>query len=198
MEKNNKLVIVLLIVIITMLSVLCFLFATDKIVLNSNKPNTNPNQNTSEKNKKTDNEGTNQNWADYLSTCNIVEAKIGRLRSKELGDTEDIDKTITITKAQVKEILSNLKNNKLAKIWNEGLGGPPRDNLTIIYEKNGQKYEFYIHHGGFTDKLLDNEMKTILENNSIERNTEVKDMPGADYFYAIIDFDETLFDKYFK
>lgn len=183
--KNNKGVIVLLIVIIIILSVLCVLFATGTIILKSNNvENNNINEN---------------NWVDYLLSHHILDAKISRIRSKDLGDAEDVNKTETITIDEVKEVLSNFKNSKLTKTWSQGRGWPDKDHLTIVYENNDKKYEFEIYYGTIAVDELDDEFKNILEQNKYdEKNTEYKNMEGSFYFYSIANYNETIFDKYFN
>ena len=202
-QKNNKGVISLLIVIIVILSVLCVLFATGTITLKSNdvdnsgtNENINDNNQTNEDNNDEEKES---NWVDYLLSRHILDAKVSRIRSKDLGDAEDFNKTETITMDEVKEILSNFKNSKLTKTWSQGRGGPDKDHLTIAYENNDQKYEFEIYYGTIVVDKLDDELKNILEQNKYdEKNTEYKNMEGSFYFYSIDNYNETIFDKYFN
>ena len=208
-EKNNKGVIILLTVIIVILAVLCVLFATDTISFNSNTVNNNTQSNSNINEAKNTNENssnsqnsenqTGSSWVNYLLSRHILDAKITRIRSKDLGDSEEINKTITLTMDDVKEILSKLENNKLSKTWSEGRGGPERDHLIISYENNDKKYEFEIYYGDISVNKLDDEFKSILEVNKYEeKNTEYKNIQGAYYFYDIENYTETIFDKYFN
>ena len=208
-EKNNKGVIILLTVIIVILAVLCVLFATDTISFNSNTVNNNTQSNSNINEAKNTNENssnsqnnenqTGSSWVNYLLSRHILDAKITRVRSKDLGDSEEINKTITLTMDDVKEILSKLENNKLSKTWSEGRGGPERDHLIISYENNDKKYEFEIYYGDISVNKLDDEFKSILEVNKYEeKNTEYKNIQGAYYFYDIENYTETIFDKYFN
>ena len=208
-EKNNKGVIILLTIIIVILAVLCILFATDTISFNSNTVNNNTQSNsnineTKNTNENSSNSQNNENqtgssWVNYLLSRHILDAKITRVRSKDLGDSEEINKTITLTMDDVKEILSKLENNKLSKTWSEGRGGPERDHLIISYENNDKKYEFEIYYGDISVNKLDDEFKSILEVNKYEeKNTEYKNIQGAYYFYDIENYTETIFDKYFS
>ena len=208
-ERNNKGVIILLTVIIVILAVLCILFATDTISFNSNTVNNNTQSNSNINEAKNTNENssnsqnsenqTGSSWVNYLLSRHILDAKITRVRSKDLGDSEEINKTITLTMDDVKEILSKLENNKLSKTWSEGRGGPERDHLIISYENNDKKYEFEIYYGDISVNKLDDEFKSILEVNKYEeKNTEYKNIQGAYYFYDIENYTETIFDKYFS
>ena len=208
-EKNNKGVIILLTIIIVILAVLCILFATDTISFNSNTVNNNTQSNsnineTKNTNENSSNSQNNENqtgssWVNDLLSRHILDAKITRVRSKDLGDSEEINKTITLTMDDVKEILSKLENNKLSKTWSEGRGGPERDHLIISYENNDKKYEFEIYYGDISVNKLDDEFKSILEVNKYEeKNTEYKNIQGAYYFYDIENYTETIFDKYFS
>lgn len=140
-----------------------------------------------------------ENWVNYLLSQHILEAKITRVRSTDLGDSEELNKTITISMDDVKEILTKLESSKLSKTWSDGRGGPVRDHLIITYEKNNQNYAFEIYYGDISVNKLDNEFKDILENIKYEeKNTEYNNIPGAFYIYDIENFSETIFDKYFN
>ena len=209
-QNNNKSLIALLIVIIIILVVLCILFATNTISFNSNSvnninnksngnitENNNTTEDTTNNNTSNDNQ-VSSNWVNYLLSRHILEAKVTRLRSKDLGDSEDYNKTVIITIDDVKEILSKLENSRLSKTWSQGRGGPDKDHLTISYENNDQKYEFEIYYGTIVVDKLDDEFKNILENSKYEeRNTEYKNTQGSFYFYSISDYTETIFDKFF-
>ena len=208
-KKNNSLVIILMGVIIVILAVLCVLFATDTISFKSDSVNNN-NQSNGDYIENSNNENndsevsstdiqTNSSWTSALLSRHILEAKVTRLRSKDLGDSVDYNKTITISMDEVKSILSVLENNKLTKTWSQGRGGPDRDYLTISYEYNDQKYEFDIHNGTIGIGKLDDELKDIFEKNKYdEKNTEYKDSQGSFYYYNINNYSESIFDKYFN
>lgn len=158
------------------------------IIINSNKTDTESEDQVEEK-----------NWTNYLLKQHILEAKITRNRSIDLGDSQDINKTITISMDNLKEILSNLENKKIFKTWSGGRGGPTRDYLVVSYEKNDQTYKFEIYYGDIAVNNLDAEFKDILENSKYAENeTEYRNIDGAFYFYDIENFDETIFDKYFN
>ena len=200
-QKNNRGVIALLIVIIVILSALCILLATETISFKSNDVDNNDiNENINDNNNVENNDEENEtNWVDYLLSRHILDANVSRVRSKDLGDAEDVNKTETITMDEVKEILSNFKNSKLTKTWSQGRGGPDKDHLTIAYENNDKKYEFEIYYGTIAVDELDDEFKNILEQNKYdEKNTEYKNMEGSFYFYSIDNYNETIFDKYFN
>ena len=92
-----------------------------------------------------------------------------------------------------------LEANKLSKTWSGGMGGPVRDQLTISYEHNDQKYEFVIIYGCIIVDKLDDEFKNILENNKFdEQDKEYENIQGAFYVYKLSDYTETIFDKYFE
>lgn len=162
------------------------------IIINPNK--TSDNAETAKENKNNE-----ISWGNYLLNQHILEAKIIRVRNTDLGDTEDFNKTVTLTMDDVKELISKLENNKLSKVWSEGRGGPERDYLIISYEKNGQKYAFEIYYDDIAVDKLDDEFKEILDKNKYEeKNTEYRGIPGSFYFYDIENFSETIFDKYFN
>ena len=152
-----------------------------------------------EKEEVTNNEIAEEDWIAYLLEQNIEEIKITRERSIDLGDSVDLDKSTIITKNELKELLDNLKNNKLFKTWSEGMGGPIRDRLSVMYKKNNQTYEFQIYYGSLIVDKLDDEFKLELEKNKCEeKNTEYSNIDGAFYVYEIDNYDESIFDKYFN
>lgn len=152
-----------------------------------------------EKEEVTNNEIAEEDWIAYLLEQNIEEIKITRERSSDLGDSVDLDKSTIITKNELKELLDNLKNNKLFKTWSDGMGGPIRDRLSVMYKKNNQTYEFQIYYGSLIVDKLDDEFKLELEKNKYEeKNTEYSNIDGAFYVYEIDNYDESIFDKYFN
>ena len=141
-EKNKNILIgVLIVIIITLLGIIT-LVLTGTIKLKNENNIENEDNNIIENNSEKNNEIS---WTDYLLTQHILDAKMTRIRSKDLGDTEDINKTITIDPSDLKIILSKMKDNKLIKTYSLGVGGPERDFLQISYEKNDNKYEFQMY-----------------------------------------------------
>ena len=182
-EKRKNLIIIGFIVVIVILSVNLVSLLTNNSDTGKEIPNS---------------VDTYDTWVEYLLSRQILDSKISRVRSKVFGDEEDFTKIETITMAEVKEILSNLKNSKLTKVWSQGRGGPDKDRLEVFYEINGQKYTFKIYYGTITVDELDDEFKNILEQNKYdEKNAEYKDMEGSFYFYSIDNYDASIFDKYF-
>ncbi len=170
----------------------------------TNQPETsNNNQTTSTETNQPETSNNNSNekssWVDYLLSRHLLDAKITRVRSKDLGDSVDLNKTVTIKMNDVKELLTNLKSNKLIKTWSQGRGGPDKDHLVIAYENNNERYDFEIYYGSIVIDKLDEEFKTILDNNKYEeKNAEYKNIQGSFYFYSIDGYSDTIFDKYFN
>lgn len=144
-------------------------------------------------------ENKEEKWTDYLLSQHILEAKIKRVRSIDMGDSENLNKTMTISMDNLKEILSKLENNKLSKVWSSGMGGPDRDHLSVLYEKNDQKYEFEIYYGIISVSKLDSEFKEILDKGKFEEKyIEDSNNPGVFYVYEINNYSALIFDKYFN
>ena len=207
MKNNNGKIIGGLIVIIIILSVFCILFATNTISFNSKvNSNTKTKSNTSS-NKTNQTETTNttvsseneKTWEDYLVSCHILNAKISRSRSKDLGDNIDVDKTISLTINDVNNIMKNLKNYNLTKSWSLGMGGYSRDKLVIDYEKNDSNYTFELINGTINVDKLDDTFKEILDSDKTnEINTEYKDTETSFYYYNLDNYSDNLFDSYFN
>lgn len=195
-EKNKNILIGVLIVIIIILLGIITLALTGTIKLKNENNIENEDNNIIENNSETDNEIS---WTDYLLTQHILDAKMTRIRSKDLGDTEDINKTITIDPNDLKIILSKMKDNKLIKTYSLGVGGPERDFLQISYEKNDNKYEFQMINGRIILDKADRELVDFFDNkNYEEKNIEYKDKDGSFYYYNINGYDENIFNEYIK
>ena len=206
-KKTNIVIIILVAIIIVILSVLCILFATNTISfsskVNSNiktKSDTSSNKtNQTETTSTTVSSENEKTWEDYLVSCHILNAKISRSRSKNLGDNIDVDKTISLTINDVNNIMKNLKNYNLTKSWSLGTGGYSRDKLVIDYEKNDSNYTFELINGIINVDKLDDTFKEILDSDKTnEINTEYKDTETSFYYYNLDNYSDTLFDSYFN
>jgi len=206
-KKTNIVIIILVAIIIVILSVLCILFATNTISFNSKvnsniktKSDTSSNKtNQTETTSTTVSSENEKTWEDYLVSCHILNAKISRSRSKDLGDNIDVDKTISLTINDVNNIMKNLKNYNLTKSWSLGMGGYSRDKLVIDYEKNDINYTFELINGIINVDKLDDTFKEILDSDKTnEINTEYKDTETSFYYYNLDNYSDTLFDSYFN
>ena len=206
-KKTNIVIIILVAIIIVILSVLCILFATNTISFNSKvnsniktKSDTSSNKtNQTETTSTTVSSENEKTWEDYLVSCHILNAKISRSRSKNLGDNIDVDKTISLTINDVNNIMKNLKNYNLTKSWSLGMGGYSRDKLVIDYEKNDSNYTFELINGIINVDKLDDTFKEILNSDKTnEINTEYKDTETSFYYYNLDNYSDTLFDSYFN
>ena len=203
-KKGNSILIGIIIGLIIAIIIGVILFVTGTVSFKEDTTNNiDNNQVTEAETSASDNEAKESeefsNWVDYILSVHILNANISRFRSKDLGDDVDLNKTVTIEKNDVIELLTSLKNNKLIKTWSQGRGGVDSDHLTITYEKDFEKYEFEIYYGAISVDKIDDELKNILENNKItEKNAEYSKMDGSFYYYIIEGFDETIFDKYFN
>ena len=206
-KKTNIVIIILVAIIIVILSVLCILFATNTISFNRKVNSNIKTKSDTSSNKTNQTETTNttvsseneKTWEDYLVSCHILNAKISRSRSKDLGDNIDVDKTISLTINDVNNIMKNLKNYNLTKSWSLGMGGYSRDKLVIDYEKNDSNYTFELINGIINVDKLDDSFKEILDSDKTnEINTEYKDTETSFYYYNLDNYSDTLFDSYFN
>lgn len=203
-QKGKNIVIWILSIVIIILLVILVLTLTGTIKL-KNKDNINNNDNTiNDKvndNNNVPNEPTiEKDWTEYILSCHILEAKIKRIRYKEFGTDEDQNETRTIELEQLKELLSELKNKKLIKMYSLGMGGSADgDYLEISYEKNDNAYTFYIRKNMITIDEKDKDIVKFFESMNCEvEHAEYKDEEGSFYVYKIKDYDESIYDKYFK
>lgn len=140
----------------------------------------------------------NTNWINYLLSCEITDVSLYRMRSIDLGDSVDMDESKTLTTSNLEAILHELEDSKLIKTYSLGRGGADRDHLTVVYKVNDNSYKFEIVAGSIVVDNLDDEIKKILEeNNYEEKNTNYKDEDGSFYYYAIDNYFDDIFDKYF-
>ena len=199
-KKTNIVIIILVAIIIVILSVLCILFATNTISFNSKVNSNIKTKSDTSSNKTNQTETTNttvsseneKTWEDYLVSCHILNAKISRSRSKDLGDNIDVDKTISLT-------INDVKNYNVIKSWSLGMGGYSRDKLVIDYEKNDSNYTFELINGIINVDKLDDTFKEILDSDKTnEINTEYKDTETSFYYYNLDNYSDILFDSYFN
>lgn len=196
-DKSKNIIIIFLTVIIIILLIIIALFLTGKINVN------NKNDNLDNKNKVIENNNSNndvkETWIDKLLSYNISEIKLSRKRNTQLGDSQDIDKEVTLSKEELKQILDKISTNKLVKTYSIGRGGQDRDHLTVSYQINNQKYTFEVFAGSIVLDSADEELKNIFNNNNYEeKNTKYKNQEGSFYYYAIEGNIESIFDEYFK
>lgn len=196
-DKSKNIIIIFLTVIIIILLIIIALFLTGKINVN------NKNDNLDNKNEVIENNNSNndvkETWIDKLLSYNISNVKLSRTRRKDLGDAQDIDKEVSLSKEQLKQILDKISTNKLVKTYSIGRGGQDRDHLTVSYQINNQKYTFEVFAGSIVLDSADEELKNIFNNSNYEeRNTEYKNQAGAFYYYSIEEYNESIFDEYFK
>lgn len=196
-DKSKNIIIIFLTVIIIILLIIIALFLTGKINVN------NKNDNLDNKNEVIENNNSNndvkETWIDKLLSYNISNVKLSRTRRKDLGDSQDIDKEVTLSKEELKQILDKISTNKLVKTYSIGRGGQDRDHLTVSYQINNQKYTFEVFAGSIVLDSADEELKNIFNNSNYEeRNTEYKNQAGAFYYYSIEEYNESIFDEYFK
>ena len=196
-DKSKNIIIIFLTVIIIILLIIIALFLTGKINVN------NKNDNLDNKNEVIENNNSNndvkETWIDKLLSYNISNVKLSRTRRKDLGDAQDIDKEVSLSKEQLKQILDKVNTNKLVKTYSLGRGGQDRDHLTVSYQVNNQNYTFQIYYSSIVLDSANEELKNIFnDNNYEERNTEYKNQAGAFYYYSIEEYNESIFDEYFK
>lgn len=192
-DKKEKTIIIILITIIVVLSGVIILLLTGIIKLN------NENNKLDSENNITENDNAKDNWINKLLSYNISEIKLHRMRSKDLGDSQDINKEISLTKEELRQILEKINSNKLIKTYSLGRGGPQRDQLTVSYQVNNQNYTFQIYYSSISLDFANEELIDIFNNNNYEeKNTEYKNQEGSFYYYAIEGNIESIFDEYFK
>lgn len=196
-EKKQNIWIFLLSIIIVLLLIIIFLIVTDKTSLDKDNNEVNEEINNVVDNQNIVNNETN--WVTYLLSMHLLEAKITRTRSIDLGDTQDFNQTITITKEDLTNILNDLQKKNLVKYYSLGMGGPTRDELTISYEKNDNKYTFSIVNGNIFVDQLDEEFKNVLDMSYDEiEHEELKNQEGVFCYYNIKDYSENLYDNYYN
>ena len=192
-DKSKNVIIIMLTIIIILLLIILTLVLTGKVNVN------NKNDKLDNKNDVIENNNTEVNWTDKLLSYNISEIKLSRKRNTQLGDSQDMDKEVTLSKEELKQILDKISTNKLVKTYSLGRGGQDRDHLTVSYQINNQKYTFEVFAGSIVLDSADEELKNIFNNNNYEeKNTEYKNQEGSFYYYAIEGNIESIFDEYFK
>jgi len=193
MNIKKRDVIIYVVVLISLLTIFSvFLVATDVISFDNNDT-----QQTGDGNSNYI-VPDNTDWINYILSMNITDIKITRIRSTELGDEKNLNKTVTIDVDELTKILTTLEHNEIVKHYTLGFGGTDKDHLTVKYELEGQSYKFEIYYNSIVPKNIDDGLLAILENNNYkEISVENKDIDGSFYFYNLIGFSETIYDEYF-
>lgn len=192
-DKSKNIIIIMLTIIIILLLIILTLVLTGKVNVN------NKNDKLDNKNDVIENNNTEVNWTDKLLSYNISEIKLSRKRNIQLGDSQDIDKEVSLSKEELKQILDKISTDKLVKTYSLGRGGQDREHLTVSYQVNNQNYTFEVLAGSIVLDSADEEIKNIFNNSNYEeRNTEYKNQAGAFYYYSIEEYNESIFDEYFK
>ena len=192
-DKSKNIIIIMLTIIIILLLIILTLVLTGKVNVN------NKNDKLDNKNDVIENNNTEVNWTDKLLSYNISEIKLSRKRNTQLGDTQDIDKEVTLSKEELKQILDKISTNKLAKTYSQGRSRKHRHQINLSYQINNQNYTFEVFAGSIVLDFADEEIKNIFNNSNYEeRNTEYKNQAGAFYYYSIEEYNESIFDEYFK
>ena len=193
-DKSKNVIIIMLTIIIILLLIILTLVLTGKVNVNNKNDKLDNKSDVIENNNNAE-----ENWADKLLSYNISEIKLSRKRNTQLGDSQDIDKEVTLSKEELKQILDKISTDKLVKTYSLGRGGQDRDHLTVSYQVNNQNYTFEVFAGSIVLDSADEEIKNIFNNNNYEeRNTEYKNQEGAFYYYSIEEYNENIFDEYFK
>ena len=199
-EKGKNIAIYILSIVIIILSVVIVLTLTGTIKLKSNDNINNSDNVINDKDNNSNEIASEKDWTDYILSSHIFEAKIKRIRYKEFGAAEDQNETKIIELKELKELLSGLKNKKLIKVYSLGMGGPDAgDYLELSYEKDDNAYTFYIRKDMITIDDKDKNIVNFFDSMNCEvEHEEYKDKEGSFYVYKIKDYDESIYDKYFK
>lgn len=193
-DKSKNIIIIMLTIIIILLLIILTLVLTGKVNVNNKNDKLDNKSDVIENNNNAE-----ENWADKLLSYNISEIKLSRKRNTQLGDSQDIDKEVTLSKEELKQILDKISTNKLVKTYSLGRGGQDRDHLTVSYQVNNQNYTFEVFAGSIVLDNADEEIKNIFNNSNYEeRNTEYKNQEGSFYYYSIEEYNENIFYEYFK
>ena len=74
--------------------------------------------------------------------------------------------------------------------------------LTVSYQINNQNYTFEVLAGSMVFRITaDEEIKNIFNNSNYEESSKIreyKNQAGAFYYYSIEEYNESIFDEYFK
>lgn len=187
MNKINKVLVVLVIVLSILVLALSGYIIYDKVL---NKKNNNQSD-ILEQTKY-------NNWTDYILNSDIQEITINRTRAAVKENEEDISKKTTISKEKLKEIFTKLKKYNLVKKYTLGMGIADGDILSITYKKDNVDYIFEIPNGYiFVETIDDSELLNIIEDDQYTvENEELSSENGSFYVYKY-DYDNSIFDSYF-
>ena len=201
-EKNSKLNVILICIIVVIFAVLATLFATGTISFNKNTNNeSGEKDNKPSDTKDNDYTGDYDKWMNYLLTKNDLKVTVNRVRYADDYVTETYNKTVELSKDQVKDLFTKLMNLKLVNRCTSGRGtaDPNEDSIVYSYSENGVNYEFSM--SGFdslwtfydNDKVDNTFLDAIEKSKDASEGTELDDC-----VYEFDGFKNTLLDEYFK
>lgn len=201
-EKNSKLNVILICIIVVIFAVLATLFATGTISFNKNTNNeSGEKDNKPSDTKENDYTGDYDKWMNYLLTKNDLKVTVSRVRYADDYVTETYNKTVTLSKDQVKDLFTKLMNLKLVNRCTSGRGtaDPNEDSIVYSYSENGVNYE--VSMSGFDslwtfydkDKVDSTFLDAIEKSKDASEGTELDDC-----VYEFDGFKNTLLDEYFK
>ena len=137
-------------------------------------------------------------WMEYILKQENVNANIERTRIAVNDGDEDINKSASISKENLKEILNELSTSEIIKKYSLGMGYTDGDILKITYVKNNNTYTLSIYNN-IIEKSSDSELNNLIEK-SIEKtaNEELKNEEGSFYVYTFDVEINKIYDKYFN
>ena len=166
MEKNDKVVIILLIIIIAILSALCVLFATGTITFKPTDTEVNnPNQST-DNNSETKNIKTEDIKEIFKVAYNYYESPAvycGKTES-EIVEINGAPRKASAEFTTYDEMLKSLKIDKNEKLKNMSKGTKEKVQLILVMSRNADLYILDEPIGGVDPAIRNYILKTILNN----------------------------------
>lgn len=179
MKNNNKSVIALIMVIICLLIGGSFLVCK---LLDDNSSIELENNNQSGNKNNQDN-----SWFDYVLNSEITSMKL-----ISCNGTKEI--TIELSYTELENIFDSMKNGKLVKDYDGGLGGICLEHIIIDYKSKNKEYKLDLINNEYIDLeyLEDNTISSYLENSTytVQNNSNSDNTKG--FYY---DYDKTFIEK---
>lgn len=154
-------------------------------------------------NEKVANEEKLSEWMSYVLKQDNVNANIARTRIAMNDGDKEINKTISLSSEELKEVFVKLSSYQVIKKYSLGMGYVDGDILKVTYTKNNNTYTLSISNN-YIPKSDDGDLNNLIEKNikSIE-NEELKNEDGSFYVYTFdvgtnYELINKIYDKYFN
>ena len=174
MKDNNKILVVLVIILSVLVLVLGGYLFYDKVLSNNDVNGSDVNNDSYD------------NWMDYIMNSNINSIQLSYCIDNNVDDEGlPIRNTINITKKDLNRIFNEMKKGTITKKYYGDFAGPCTKSIDVNYISNNTAYQLLINDGYSIGTIVDPKILSHLENTnySIENIGNETDLTKAPYTF---------------